>query len=112
MMEYKGYQAAITYEGDTNSLHGRVLGIRDVIVFEGSSVEEMEKEFRFSIDDYLALCAERGQEANRPFSGHVALRLTPELHRRAASSARISGKSLNAWLVAIVTNALEEPALR
>lgn len=108
-MEYKGYQAAITYEEDTNSLHGRVLGIRDVIVFEGSSVEEMGKEFRFSVDDYLAMCAERGQEPAKPFSGRISLRLTPELHRKAVASARISGKSLNTWLAEMVTDAVSEP---
>ena len=45
------------------------MGTRDVIFFEGTSVEQLTKEFRFSIDDYLAMCAERGQAPDKPFSG-------------------------------------------
>ena len=62
MMEYKGYKAAVTYDCDGKVLHGEVVGIRDVIFFEAESVEQLEKEFRFSIDDYLAVSAERGRE--------------------------------------------------
>ena len=62
MMEYKGYKAAVTYDHDGKVLHGEVVGTRDVIFFEADSVEQLEREFRFSIDDYLAVCAERGRE--------------------------------------------------
>ncbi len=56
-MKYKGYEAVITYEEDINAFHGRVRDIRDVVSFEGSSIEELEREFQASLDDYLAMCA-------------------------------------------------------
>ena len=51
MMEYKGYHAAIKYDADSEAFHGIVVGARDVIMFEATSVEELKKEFKFSIDD-------------------------------------------------------------
>ena len=69
MMEYKGYRAAVTYDDGAGLLHGEVVGTRDVITVEGTSVEQLQKEFRFSIDDYLAVCAERGRQPDKPFSG-------------------------------------------
>ena len=45
-------------EEDISAFHGRVKDIRDVVSFEGSSVEELKREFQVSIDDYLAMCAE------------------------------------------------------
>lgn len=61
MMEYKGYRAAVTYDAPAEVLHGEVVGIRDVIVFEAASAAELRREFQVSIDDYLAVCAERGR---------------------------------------------------
>ena len=73
MMEYKGYHAAIKYDPDGEALHGIVVGARDVIFFEATSVEELKKEFRFSIDDYIASCEERGERPDAPFSGDISL---------------------------------------
>ena len=47
-------------------LHGRVDGIRDIVTFVADSDDELEREFRVSVDCYLDLCAERGVEPNRP----------------------------------------------
>ena len=106
MMEYKGYKAAVTYDYDGKVLHGEVVGTRDVIFFEADSVEQLEKEFRFSIDDYLAVCAERGREPDKSFSGRVPLRIRPELHRAASEAAREEGKSLNSWLADTIEEAI------
>ena len=105
-MEYKGYKAAVTYDYDGKVLHGEVVGTRDVIFFEADSVEQLEKEFRFSIDDYLAVCAERGREPDKSFSGRVPLRIRPELHRAASEAAREEGKSLNSWLADTIEEAI------
>ena len=110
MMEYKGYKAAVTYDQDGKVLHGEVVGTRDVIFFEADSVEQLEKEFRFSIDDYLAVCAERGMEPDKPFSGRVPLRIRPELHRAVSEAARVEGKSLNAWLAEAIEEAVGRSA--
>lgn len=98
MMKYKGYKAAVSFDYEAGVFHGEVVDTRDVIVFEGDSVARLEEEFRFSIDDYLAVCAERGRTPDRPFSGRVPLRLSPDVHRAATSAAKAEGKSLNAWL--------------
>ena len=72
-MTYKGYRAEVECGDDVGVLSGRVVNTRDVVFFEGSSVEELNREFKFSIDDYLAMCAERGEEPDRPCSGKYPL---------------------------------------
>jgi predicted HicB family RNase H-like nuclease len=96
MLEYKGYIG--TVEPDDGSFTGRVVGLRDVITFEGDTYADVEQAFRDSIDDYLAFCGERGEQPDRTFSGRVPLRLSPELHRRAAARAQAEGVSLNQWI--------------
>ena len=106
MMKYKGYQAVFKYDDEAKLFHGEVIGTRDVIFFEGTSVKELSNEFRFSIDDYLAMCAERGQEPDKPFSGRIPLRISPEVHRAASAVAKSEGKSLNAWLAETIERAV------
>ena len=104
-MEYKGYHAAIAYDHEAGVFHGEIVGTRDVIFFEGTSVEQLQEEFRFSVDGYLEMCAERGQEPDKPFSGKIPLRVTSEVHRAATVAARTEGKSLNALIADTVERA-------
>lgn len=108
MMNYKGYRAAVAYDDEAGIFHGEVIGTRDVITFEGVSVEQLRKEFRFSIDDYLTVCAERGRQPDKPFSGKIPLRIAPEVHRAATAAAKAAGKSLNAWLAEAVEQATRQ----
>ena len=98
MLKYKGYTGQVELDGEAGVFHGEVLDTRDVITFEGTTVEELEQAFRDSIDDYLEFCHERGEEPDKPFSGRLMVRLSPELHRRLFVDARRSGKSLNQFI--------------
>ena len=98
MIEYKGYIGRVEFDSDTNLLHGEVVGTRDVITFVGRSVDEIRQAFRDSVEDYLELCRERGEEPDQPYSGELVLRLDPELHRRLSELARASGKPLDTWI--------------
>ena len=96
MLAYKGYMGTI--EADDRAFVGRVVGLRDVITFEGTTFAEVAQAFRESIDDYLTFCAERGEPPDRPYSGKIPLRVSPETHRRAAMCAEAEGLSLNQWI--------------
>ncbi len=98
MMEYKGYFGKVDFDDVAGIFHGEVLGTRDVITFQGRSVDELNSAFQGSIDDYLAFCRQRGEQPDKPFSGQFVTRIPPELHRRVNLAASMSGKSLNAWV--------------
>ena len=97
-MKYKSYEAAIDFDSDMEMFHGIVINTRDVISFYGKSVTELKKEFKSSVEDYLAFCKERNEEPDKPFSGNLMLRITPSLHQRLYSKAKMSGKSLNSLI--------------
>jgi|ERR1700681_3771475 predicted HicB family RNase H-like nuclease len=98
MLEYKGYTAHVELDAEAGIFHGEVLDTRDVITFQGKSVDEVQEAFRESIDDYLEFCAQRGEEPDKPFSGRLMLRLSSNLHRRLYAEARNQGKSLNQFI--------------
>ncbi|HKI36256.1 MAG TPA: type II toxin-antitoxin system HicB family antitoxin [Gemmataceae bacterium] len=97
-MEYKGYIGRVEFDDDARIFHGEVINTRDVITFQGSSVDELLKAFSDSVDDYLAFCKERGEDPDKPFSGQFVTRISPELHRKIHYAATLSGKSLNGWV--------------
>ena len=98
MLTYKGYIAKVDIDLEEGILSGRVVNIRDVIHFQADTPAQLQKEFEFSVDDYIAFCKEKGSKPEKPRSGKISLRVAPELHRAAVSAATLEGISLNAWL--------------
>jgi predicted HicB family RNase H-like nuclease len=99
MMKYKGYVGKVEYDSDAKLFHGEVIGLKDVITFQGKTVNELEKAFKDSINDYLEWCEERDEEPEKPYSGKLHIRLTPELHAQLAQEANLKGKSLNSFII-------------
>ena len=99
-MEYKGYIATIEYDDSVEMLHGEVINAAPypIVTFEAADVEGLKREFRVSIDDYLAWCEEDGVEPRRPFSGNLNLRLGSDLHQQVAVEAAANRLSINEWI--------------
>lgn len=99
MLTYKGYTGHVEFDEEAGLFHGEVLDTRDVVTFQGTSVEDLIQAFHDSIDDYLDYCKERGEQPDKPFSGRLMLRVSPDLHRQVSVQATRAGKSLNQWIV-------------
>ena len=105
MKPYKGYTPTIWHEADDRLFHGLVAGIRDTIHFCGASAEELEQAFHDSVDDYLNWAAEKGFEPEKPWSGKLAFRTTPDHHRMIAEAAAKRAKSINQWMDEVLAEA-------
>lgn len=90
-MKYQGYEAIVEYDDQDRLFVGRVVNTLDVIAFDGSSVEELESSFQAAVDEYLEDCRQKGKTPDKPFSGRFNLRISPDLHRQAASKAEKKG---------------------
>lgn len=98
MLEYKGYHAEVEFDDSVRAFVGYVIDTRDQITFQATSVDALETEFRRSVDDYLEWCKSDGVEPDKPYSGNLVLRLSPELHRAVARAASETGTSLNTYI--------------
>ena len=108
MMEYKGFIGNVEFDPDARLFHGEVINTKDVITFQGKSVDEIEKAFRELIEDYLDWCKSEGSEPEKPYSGKFNLRLSPELHREAAITAKKLHMSLNSFVEKAITDELSK----
>jgi len=57
------------------------------------------------VEDYIEVCAKVGKEPQKTYSGQVMFRVNPDVHRKAAMAAELSGKSLNQWAEEVLDRA-------
>jgi predicted HicB family RNase H-like nuclease len=96
-LTYKGYTARIDFDERDNSLVGRLLGINDVIGFHADNGVLLRAAFEEAVDDYLDTCKAVGKQPDKPANGKLLLRIPTEVHAAALITAKVAGKSLNAW---------------
>jgi predicted HicB family RNase H-like nuclease len=99
MMEYKGYIGRVEFDDEAGLFHGEVINTRDVITFQGTTAEEIKREFKTSIDVYLEFCTEQGKTPDNPYNGHLVLDIAPELQTAIIQAAKREHKNLDAWIV-------------
>ncbi len=107
MMQYKGYLSRVEFDDEANLFHGEVVNTRDVVTFQGTTVEDLHRAFEDSVDDYLAFCAERGEAPDPPFSGRLTICLSPEQHRKVVLAADRAGKHLDQWTAEVLEHATQ-----
>lgn len=107
-LRYKNYLGAFAYDEEADLFHGRVLGLRDVVTFEGRSIDELKTALADSVEDYLDFCKSLGKQPEKPLSGRFLVRVDPDLHRSIAVAASREGKSLNVWVKDVLGSAAEK----
>lgn len=95
LLQYKDYYATIHFSNEDDVFYGKVIGVNDLITFEGASVKELKHAFEEAIDDYLETCKELDKTPDKIYKGSFNVRIPSELHRQAAVFAAIRNMSLN-----------------
>lgn len=98
IMIYKDFIGSVHYSTDDEVFFGKIEGINDSIGFEGHSVEELKSSFREAVEDYNELCSINGKEPQKAYRGSFNIRISSELHKKAAQVALIKGISLNQYI--------------
>ena len=106
-MSHKGYTARVEFDERDNIFVGRILGVRTMISFHGDNVAELRAEFGAAVDDFLRDCKKKGLKPEKPASGKLLLRVSPEIHGAALVAAQAAGKSLNQWATDLLENAVQ-----
>jgi predicted HicB family RNase H-like nuclease len=109
-IEYKGYHAAIELAPDLDMFMGKVLNANDIITFYGKSVDDLKREMKVSIEDYLAICKERGRKPAKKYSGKFLVRVNPSTHQMLALLAAKRDVSLNALVEDLLSHDVQEMA--
>lgn len=103
-MTYKNYIGSVEFSEEDGLLYGKVLGIRSLISYEGTTATELVKDFHDAVDEYLKTCSDEGISPEVAYKGSFNVRTTPDIHRRAVIYALNHNESLNSF----VTEAMAE----
>lgn len=103
-MEYKGYIGSVEFSEEEEMFFGKVLGIRALISYEGTSAKELIEDFHGAVDAYLELCRETEVEPEKAYKGSFNIRISPELHKQIAVYAMSHQVSLNSLVERALQN--------
>ncbi|WP_372773480.1 type II toxin-antitoxin system HicB family antitoxin [Mangrovibacterium sp.] len=95
VMEYKGFMGTVNYSADDRVFFGKVEGINDLVTFEGTTVDELEAAFEEMVDLHIEDCKREGKPVEKSYKGSFNVRLSVDLHRKAAQVAAAKGITLN-----------------
>lgn len=98
VLKYKGFIGSVHYAAEDRVFYGKVEGINDLISFEGSTVDELEKGFQYMVDEHIEDCKKKDIPLEKSYKGNLNIRLSPELHKKAAYNASMRGISLNQYI--------------
>lgn len=65
LMHYKGYPGSVE-PTDSEVIHGKLLGITDLVTYEADSMADLWKAFIGAVDDYLKTCKELARDPQKP----------------------------------------------
>ena len=106
IMEVDGYKAKIEYDAELDQFRGEILGLNGGADFYGTNPRQLRKEFRRSLQVFMEVCAEKGINPHRQFSGKFNLRINPNLHKKIAEQASAESKSLNQYVSDLIEHSL------
>ncbi len=89
------YIGSVHFSAADDCFFGKIEGISDLVSFEGRDVDELKRAFEEAVEDYMDLCRKTGRPPRKSFKGSFNVRLTPELHKKAAEKSAILKISLN-----------------
>ena len=107
--KYKGFDGSIEFSIEDECLAGEILFINSKIIYVGDNIPELRQAFQDSVDHYLAYCAEKGIEPEKPMSGSFNVRTSPEMHKKLILKSIELDCSLNACVNVALTDFIEQP---
>ena len=106
IMEFEGgYKAVISYDPEIEMFRGEFVGLNGGADFYANSPESLKREGKTSLDVFLRMCQEDGVPPQKHHE-KLSLRLDAETYHQAKIAAAAEGKSLNAFVVDAVRQAV------
>jgi predicted HicB family RNase H-like nuclease len=95
ILTYNNYSGSVDFSAEDNVFYGKIIGINDLVNFEGVSVAELKASFEEAVEDYLETCKKLKKEPEKTFKGSFNVRVPSELHREAFIIAQKNKITLN-----------------
>ena len=95
ILKYEGFIGLVSFSAENEVFYGRLEGIDELVIFEGSTVEELKSAFKEAVEDYLVICKEVDKSPIKSYKDSFNVRVQPKTHQKAFLKATEMGVSLN-----------------
>ncbi len=106
-LEYKGFHGTVHFSSKDGVFFGKISGVNDLVTFEGTSVKELRKAFADAVVHYISICEQEKIPVFKSMKGTFNVRISPDLHQKAALVSSKQGVSLNQFVKKAIENSLE-----
>jgi predicted HicB family RNase H-like nuclease len=108
VLRYRDFVGSVHFSAEDECFFGKIEGIDDLVTFEGRDVGELKRSFQEAVEDYMKLCQKAGKPFHRSYVGTFNVRMTAELHQKAARKSARLGISLNQFVQRAVEKEVRE----
>jgi predicted HicB family RNase H-like nuclease len=108
IMRYKGFVGTADFTEENDVFFGKLIGIPDLVSYEGETVKELKKAFRESVEEYIDLCKRHKKNIRKSVTGNFNVRINPELHQLTNLAAVEKGISLNKYVQEAINSYVQE----
>ena len=79
-----------------------------MVTFEGETLQELTDAFHYMVDEHKKDCEKENIATEKSYKGSFNVRLTPELHRQIAVSAKMRGESNNKYVSEVLSQSISQ----
>ncbi|MDR0908264.1 MAG: type II toxin-antitoxin system HicB family antitoxin [Spirochaetaceae bacterium] len=97
-LHYRGYIGNVEFSEEDQVLHGKVIGIKPFISFEGDTVTALTEDFHNSVNEYIAFCKKNGKRPEKPHANILKLKIQPDIYYKVSNYAHNKGISVSAFV--------------
>jgi predicted HicB family RNase H-like nuclease len=94
-LKHNSYFGSVEFSAEDTILHGKIIGINDLVTYEGDSVEQLKIGFIEAVEDYLETCKSLEKSPDKFFKGVFNVRTSNSVHRSLAILAEKRKMKLN-----------------
>jgi len=107
-LHYKGYYGSVEYSEEDNCLFGKILGLKNsLILYEGSSLEELKKDFETSVENYLFRYINKEIQHEKICNKMFNILIPNEIHNKAMNYAKNHGTTIDDFICESIERRLE-----
>lgn len=106
-LTYKNFRGSVDFDSEDQILFGKVLFIDSLLMYHGTSIDEIKTAFESTVDAYLEHCKKTNKQPNKPYSGTFNVRIGAELHKKIAELSSRKNISINETVCRAVTSYID-----
>jgi predicted HicB family RNase H-like nuclease len=108
LLKYREFLGTVHYSAEDEVFYGKLVGVADLVTFEGSTVKELKKSFIEAVDDYIEICESIDKSPHKSYRGNFNVRVAPSTHKQAAYRSIELGLSLNQFVEQAIRDKLND----